>query len=360
MASNLPLDGITVIDFSTLLPGPLATLILARAGARVIKIERPPSGDEMRSFSPQWGSSSANFALLNAGKESVRMDLKDSRERARVKRLIQDADILVEQFRPGVMERLGLGFAVLSRQHPRLIYCSISGYGQSGPRRSTAGHDLNYLAVTGMLSLVCGAEGEPVMPPALVADIGGGSYPAVINILLALLQRERSGRGTHLDIAMAENLFPWMYWGLGSGFASGKWPAIGHELVTGGSPRYNLYKTQDDRYIAVAALEDRFWKRLCEMLDLPAGAVKELPDSESVRDLIAGKMAERPADEWHRLFELEDVCCAVVRDLEEAVGDKHFAERGVFERRVSDGEAAMPALPVPVVQALQRSGDESL
>ncbi|HYM57306.1 MAG TPA: CaiB/BaiF CoA-transferase family protein, partial [Solirubrobacteraceae bacterium] len=202
-----PLEGLKVLDFTSLLPGPLATLVLAEAGADVTKVERPGMGDDMRTYVPKFGVDAVNFALLNRGKRSVQIDLKAADARARMHALVERADVLIEQFRPGVMERLGLGPEAAHAINPRVIYCSISGYGQRGPLSDRAGHDLNYVAETGLLGLSRGADGEPVLPPALVADIGGGSYPAVINILLALIERERTGRGARLDIAMTDNVF---------------------------------------------------------------------------------------------------------------------------------------------------------
>lgn len=189
-----PLEGVKVLDFSTLLPGPVCTLILAEAGAEVIKIERPGAGDEMRTYVPRSGADSVNFALLNRGKQSIAIDLKDPDQRERLMPLIREADVVVEQFRPGVMDRLGLGYEALAQINPGIIYCAITGYGQSGPRSLVAAHDLNYVSESGMLSLTAGADGAPVLPPALIADIAGGAYPAVINILMALRERDRSGR----------------------------------------------------------------------------------------------------------------------------------------------------------------------
>ena len=259
-----PLAGIRVLDFTTLLPGPLATLLLAEAGAEVIKIERPGSGDEMRLYQPRFGGSSVNFALLNRGKRSIAFDLKASGAVDRMRPLIVSADVVVEQFRPGVMERLGLGWEQLSAINPRLVYCAITGYGADGPKAQVAAHDLNYLAETGLLSLAAGADGAPVVPPALIADIGGGAYPAVINILLGLAQRSHTGRGCRLDVAMTDNLFTFAYWAIGNGFAADAWPRPGGELVTGGSPRYNIYRTADGRFLAAAPLEDRFWNNFCD------------------------------------------------------------------------------------------------
>lgn len=233
-----PLAGVKVLDFSTLLPGPLATLILAEAGAEVIKIERPGRGDEMRSYVPKFGTDSVNFALLNRGKKSIAIDLKDAAARESLMPLIKEADVIVEQFRPGVMDRLGLGYDALAKVNPRIIYCALTGYGQHGPRAQVAAHDINYVAESGMLSLAAGADGAPVLPPALIADIGGGTYPAVINILLALRARDATGRGCKLDVAMGDNLFTFMYWCIGNGLAASQWPTPGGDLVTGGTARY--------------------------------------------------------------------------------------------------------------------------
>src|SRR3954470_4608220 len=261
-----PLKGVRVLDFSTLLPGPLATLILAEAGAEVIKIERPGRGDEMRSYSPKFGSDSVNFALLNRGKRSVAIDLKARGALDALRPLIESADVVVEQFRPGVMDRLGLGYDALKAINPRIVYCAVTGYGQDGPRAQVAAHDLNYVAESGMLMQTQGADGAPVLPAALVADIAGGTYPAVINILLGLRERDRTGVGCKLDVAMADNLFTLMYWALGNGHAAGAWPSQGGDLVTGGSPRYNIYRTRDERFLAAAPLEQKFWENFCDAL----------------------------------------------------------------------------------------------
>ena len=189
-----PLSGLLVLDFTTLLPGPLATLLLAEAGAEVIKIERP-GGEDMRHYEPRFDGESAMFALLNRGKKSLVLDLKRDADRAKLKPLLDRADMLVEQFRPGVMARLGLGYEAVRAINPKLIYCSITGYGQTGPRAGEAGHDLNYIGYTGLLALNPGPPDRPVVPPALIADIAGGTLPAVMNILLALRQRDQTGQG---------------------------------------------------------------------------------------------------------------------------------------------------------------------
>ena len=348
-----PLKGIRVLDFSTLLPGPLATLILAEAGAEVIKIERPGRGDEMRSYSPKFAADSVNFALLNRGKRSIAIDLKAAGAVERLMPLLASADVLVEQFRPGVMDRLGLGYEALAKINPRLVYCAITGYGQDGPRADVAAHDLNYIAEAGMLALAAGADGAPVPPAALVADIGGGSLPAVINILLALRERERTGRGCKLDIAMAENVFTFMYWALGNGLAAGAWPRPGAELVTGGSPRYQVYRTRDDHFIAAAPLEERFWQNFCALIGLPAKLRDDSKDAAATQRAVADRIRGKTADEWRRIFAGNDVCCAVVAGIEQALADPHFRERGVFGRGLLAEGREIAALPVPVAAAFR-------
>src|SRR5919112_3205091 len=198
----LPLDGLLVLDFSTLLPGPLATLMLAEAGAEVVKGERP-GGERLPQSPPYGGGTSAPFAVLNGGKRSLFVDLKTEEGRRELEPWLRRADVIVEQFRPGVMDRLGLGYEAVRIRNPRVVYCSISGYGQAGPRAQEAGHDLHYQAVTGLLSLSPGTGEAPTVPAALVADVGGGSFPAVMNILLALRQRDATGEGCFIDVAMA-------------------------------------------------------------------------------------------------------------------------------------------------------------
>src|SRR6187402_93024 len=193
-----PLAGIRVVDFTTLIPGPFASLILSEAGADVIKVERT-GGDDLRAYGPYTDGASIPFALLNRGKSSRALDLKQAADRAAALALVDQADVLIEQFRPGVMARLGLGYDALAARNPRLIYCSITGYGQTGVRAATAAHDINILADTGMLSLVAGADGLPALPPVPIADLAGGTYPAVINILLALRRRDQTGLGCRLD-----------------------------------------------------------------------------------------------------------------------------------------------------------------
>jgi crotonobetainyl-CoA:carnitine CoA-transferase CaiB-like acyl-CoA transferase len=349
-----PLADLLVLDFSTLLPGPLATLILAEAGAEVVKIERPGRGDEMRSYAPRWGADSVNFALLNRGKRSLALDLKDPASRAALDPLIARADVVVEQFRPGVMERLGLGHAALAAANPRVITCSITGYGQTGPKRDVAGHDLNYLADAGMLALAHGDPARPVVPPALIADIAGGAYPAVMNILLALIRRGITGRGAHLDIAMADNVFPFLYWAIGNGLAAGQWPGNGSDLVTGGTPRYRLYATGDGRLVAAAPLEQKFWEAFCDAIGLETEWRDDRRDPAGTAARVAALIAGKTAAEWRAVFAAADCCCNVVATVEEALADPQFRARGLFDRVLrNEAGDTLPALPTPLAPGLR-------
>jgi alpha-methylacyl-CoA racemase len=344
-----PLTGTLVLDFTTLLPGPMATLLLAEAGAEVYKIERPGTGEDMRAYEPAWGRDSANFAMLNRGKKSLALDLKNKADIARLRPLLAKCDILVEQFRPGVMDRLGLGFADIRKINPRAIYCSISGYGHTGPKREVAGHDVNYMGDSGLLALSLGTAAQPVLPPALIADIAGGTYPAVLNILLALRDRDRTGQGTHLDIAMADNVFPFTYWAMAQGQTTGHWPGSGDSLVTGGTARYRLYPTKDGRFVAAGAIEQKFWEAFTSAIGLDAALIDDAKDTPATAKRVAEIIAGKTAAEWRLVLAKADCCCSVVASLQEAMADPHFQARGLFAERLrNEAGAEMVALPVPI------------
>ena len=343
------LEGIKVIDFSTLLPGPLASLFLSETGAEVIKIEKPGVGDEIRLSNPQWGEQSVSFSLLNRGKKSLSLDLKDPKNLKILIPILKEADIIIEQFRPGVMKRLGLDYESIKKINQDIIYVSITGYGQYGPKSMVAGHDLNYIGNAGLLSISMGQENDTVVPPALVADIAGGSYPAVINILLALRKRDLNKEGSYIDLSMTENLFPFMFWGLGSGFAHNKWPGNSDGVLSGGSPRYNIYKTSDGSYVAAAPLEDRFWNKFCEAIELPKKFIKMQNDQEKVIQEIRKIIGQKEKNYWLDVFNKADCCCSIVKSIEEAINDNHFKVRKIFENKIINnlGEE-IPALPIPV------------
>jgi len=348
-----PLNGVTVLDFSTLLPGPFATLLLAEAGAEVIKIERAGSGDDMRNREPRVGPDSASFALLNRGKRSIAIDLKDPAAVERLRPLIETADVLVEQFRPGVMQRLGLGYKAVKAINPRLIYCSLTGYGQTGSRAALAGHDINYLADAGLLSLVSGTDGTPAPIPVPLADIAGGSYPLVINVLLALLRRANTGKGCFIDVAMTDNVVCLGYWALARGWAAQQWPKMDGEVLTGALARYRSYRTGDGRFVAVGALEEKFWSEFCDIIGLPAQLRNDRRTPEQTIRAVAEILATQDAAHWERAFAGRDICCSIVRTMEEAAADPALGARGLFDRRILAGALSITALPVPVADVLR-------
>ncbi len=345
-----PLSGILVADFSTLLPGPMATLMLAEAGAEVVKIERP-GGEEGRRFMPLYKGHSAPFALLNRGKKSLVADLKTAEGKAVVADLVARADVLVEQFRPGVMERLGFGYEAVKVKNPGIIYCSISGYGQMGPRQKEAGHDINYIGNTGLLSLAPGPLDRPVVPPALIADLGGGTFPAVTNILLALIARGKTRKGAYLDIAMTDAMFMFTWYALATMQVTGKNPNPGEMRHNGGSPRYQLYPTRDGKLVAAGPLEDHFWAAFTRTIGLPPEFVNDERDPKATRDAIRAIIASKDAAHWKPLFAAADCCVTIVATMEEALADPHFVGRGLFNRKVvmPDGRE-MTAIPVPVAE----------
>jgi alpha-methylacyl-CoA racemase len=343
-----PLSGLLVLDFTTLLPGPLASLMLAEAGAEVIKIERP-GGEDMRRFPPVVDGESATFALLNRGKKVLTLDLKNGADRDKLIPLLKRADILIEQLRPGVMARLGLGYDDVRVFNPRLIYCSISGYGQSGPRADEAGHDINYIGNSGLLDLQPGPIDHPVVPPMLAADIAGGSFPAVINILLALRARDQSGQGCHLDIAMTDAMFTFAWYALALGAATGAFPKSGEMTLVGGSPRYQLYPTKDGKIVACGAIEQKFWISFTLAIGLAAEFVNDRRDPNATRDAVAKLIAARTAEEWRPILRKADCCATIVVPLDEAMRDSHFVGRGLFAHKVETASGkAMPALPLPI------------
>jgi crotonobetainyl-CoA:carnitine CoA-transferase CaiB-like acyl-CoA transferase len=356
-----PLKGLRVLDFSTLLPGPLASLLLAEAGADVIKVERPEHGDDMRNFVPRWGEHGVNFALLNRGKRSVSLDLKNPDDRRVIEALVPSADVLIEQFRPGAMANFGLDYESVGAANARLIYCSITGYGQTGPKRANAGHDLNYIGDVGLLALSSGDHNRPVVPPALIADIAAGAYPAFFNILLALRERELTGRGCHLDISMTDGLFPFLYWALGAGMATGKWPGNGDALTTGGTPRYRLYRTADNRFVAAAPIEQKFWLGFCSAIGLPEYLRDDALNPSETTMAVCRMIEQKSSQEWRVVFSKRDCCCTIVATLEEAMDDPHFKARGIFDHKLANGECAvMPALPLPIDAIFRASTEEVL
>lgn len=332
-----PLQGIKVLDLSRLLPGPLASLVLADLGAQVDKIEDTQGGDYLRVMPPQVAgvegateATSSVFLALNRNKRSAVLDLKKPRAREAFLRLVAGYDVLLEQFRPGVLDRLGLSHAALRAKNPRLVVCALTGYGQSGPLAARAGHDLNYLARAGVLGQQGPAGGPPTVPGFQLADVSGGLY-AVVGILGALMERARTGEGSVVDVAMIETAMPFAIAGFGLAFG-GQSPRAGGEALTGAIAPYGTYATKDGQAMSLAALEPKFWMGFCQgvglspdMSDLVPG-----PHQDALRAKLRALFAERTRDEWVRFAAERDCCLEPVLSAEEARGDAHLAARRMF------------------------------
>ncbi len=318
-----PLSTLKILDFSTLLPGPFASMMLADMGADILRIEAPKRPDMVR-LMPAFGEeTSAWHALLNRSKRSLALDLKKVGAVEIVKDLIQSYDIVLEQFRPGVMDRLGIGYEVLSEVNPQLIYCAITGYGQSGPYRDRAGHDNNYLALAGVMHHTGRKESGPLPLGVQVADIGGGSYGAVTGLLAAVIHRQQTGEGQYVDISMFDGAVAW------------NGPVASHYLVGGldqdwesmtlnGGTYYDFYQTAEGRYLAVGSLEPKFWTGFCQAIDRPdlieAGfKIYDLEQQQRLKTEIQETLKQRPLAEWVDIFAEVDVCVEAVLNHAEMV-----------------------------------------
>lgn len=341
------LTGLRVLDLTRLLPGPFATLILADMGATVDKVEDPHGGDYLRHMPPQLGDQNAAFLALNRGKRSMVLDLKRPEGRAALERMLPHYDVLVEQFRPGVLDRLGLGHARLRAEFPHLVVAAITGYGQTGPLAHRAGHDLNYLARSGILGLTGPAEGAPQPPGFQLADVAGGMW-AVIGILGALRAREQSGQGTIVDVAMSEATLPFAMAQLGALAVQGT-AARGGEALTGGIAPYATYRTKDDRWVSLGALEPKFWKAFCDGVGLDLDMTAMMPGAHqpALKARLAEVFAGRTRDEWAAFGAERDCCLEPVLEPHELATDPHLAARQVLHRQATPwGESLQIRLPV--------------
>lgn len=338
-----PLQGIRVLDLTWLLPGGFCTLVLADLGADVLKIEEPGRGDYLRGFPPLGAAQSRLFSALNRGKRSLSLNLKAVEGRALLLELVRGADVLVEGFRPGVLARLGLGEPELRQVNPGLVICAISGYGQAGPLRARAGHDLNYLGEAGALGLIAPrGGGTPVVPGLQIADIGGGALTAALGILAALLERQRTGQGQTLDISMTDAVLHWLAFQAAELEATGALPAGGRGALSGGYACYSVYATADGRALTVGAVEPHFWAELCRRLGRPHYTTLQYAPWEEQARMFADLDAlfrTRSLDEWLAFFGDAEVCVGPVRSLAEALEAR--AERLVTVEQPGDGPLRM-------------------
>jgi len=324
-----PLEGLKVLDLTRLLPGGYATLLMADLGADVVKVEEPGQGDYIRWSPPMVGAHSAAHIALNRNKRSVTVNLKTSEGRALLMSLVSAYDVLIESFRPGVMDRLGVGYETLCERNPKLVYCAISGYGQDGPRAQVAGHDANYIGYAGLLSVI-GAQGErPVIPGVQIGDLAGGGMSAVIAVLAALVRRGVTGRGDFCDISMMDGAVSWSSIHAAEFFASGGVPQRELMTLSGAFPCYRVYPAADG-WVTVAALEPQFWAGLCAAIARP-DLVDDGFATGPRRDVVLGELealfATRTRAEWMSHFDGLDVCVGPVNDFAEAFADEQVQHR---------------------------------
>ena len=335
---SAPLEGVRVLDLSRLLPGPVCTLHLADLGADVVKVEDTGAGDYARALGLASSGDgrvppvapSAFFRMVNRNKRSLSLDLKADAGRAAFLRLAERADVIVESFRPGVVDRLGIGYAAVAAVNRRIVYCSITGYGQTGPYRDRAGHDINYLGYAGVLDQTGTAGGPPALSNLQVADLLGGAMNASTAILAAMLGAARTGEGTHVDVAMTEGALAHNIFALHAVETFGHVQARGEDLLTGGVPCYGVYATQDGRYLAVGALEEKFWRALCEALgrpDLVAGQLATGRAGDTARRQLAAIFAQRPQAHWIERVAGVDCCVTPVLSLDETLVDPQVRAR---------------------------------
>jgi alpha-methylacyl-CoA racemase len=352
--TGLPLEGLRVLDLTRLLPGGFCSGLLADFGADVVKVEDTGLGDYVRWAPPRYegvdqSAGSALFLALNRNKRSIRVNLKSDEGREVLRRLVREADVLLEGFRPGVMDRLGVGYQRLREENPRLVYCAITGYGQDGPYRDRSGHDMNYLGLVGLLGLTGERDGPPVQSAGQIADLGGGALMAAVGVLVALRERERSGEGQLVDVAMADGALSWLAMVAARALAEGAAPRRGELELAGGLACYRPYRCADG-WVTLGALEPKFWQAFCrgvgreDLVDqhlAPAG-------SETHRE-VERIFAARTRDEWATFAGEHDCCLEPLLELDEALESELVRAREmVVEIDQPGAERPVRLLGVPV------------
>jgi len=315
-----PLTGLKLVDLSRLLPGPYCTLLLADLGMEVLKIEDPEQGDYMRRMGPIRKRDSVHFLSVNRNKKGMTLNLKIEEGKEIFYKLIESYDVVLESFRPGVMDRLGIGYEELKKRNPRVILCSLSGYGQDGPYRERSGHDINYIGLGGILELTGMKNGPPILPAAQIADIGGGGMMAAIAILAAIIHRQKTGQGQYLDVSMLDGVISWLSIHAGQYLFDEELLKRGDTPLTGRYACYQVYPTQDGRHMSLGALEPKFWKNFCETIgrrDLIHKQFAEGKEQIRVIEEVKELFKTKTQNEWVDFFKNTDACCEPILTLEE-------------------------------------------
>ncbi len=334
-----PLDGTRVLDLSRLLPGPYCTMLLANLGAEVIKIETPLVGDYARTIPDAFGGL-AMFEVLNRNKKGVAINYRNGRGKEIFLQLVQTADVLIESFRPGAAQRWGIGYDAVTQVNPRIVYCSLSGYGQDGPYANRAGHDLNYIAIGGLLALNGTAGGPPIPPGVQIADLAGGML-AAIAILAALVGRQNTSHGAYLDVAMMDAVTSWVAPMAGSFYtATGQNPPRGQMPLSGGLPCYNVYETADGKFISLGILEPHFWTAFCNAINRNDLLARQL-DVTAI-DELAQLLRQRTRDEWLEMLREADACVEPVNEISETLYHPQLRHRGLVQQTEVGARFAAP------------------
>jgi len=347
----LPLEGIRVLDLSQLLPGSLCTQILADLGADVLKIESTKGGDGFRWTPPLVKTLGSFFHVTNRNKRGMKLNLREPAGREIFLKLVPQADVLLDNFRPGGMKRMGLGYDDLKQINPRLIYCSITGFGQDGPYQDRAAHDINFLSISGILDLLGEKGGRPIVPAIQIAGAGGGSLNAALGILAALIRRERTGAGQYLDVAILDGLAPFLALTMSQYMADGQLTRRGESLVGGGYAFYNVYETADGKFLALGALEEKFWIEFCKAVgreDLIEEQFAPAPRQDELIEEVRAIIRQKTRQEWVDLRSQYDTCFSPVNNLEEALQDPQIQHRGLWFKgqHPVDGEIGQMAFPI--------------
>ena len=324
------LTGLKLLDLSRLLPGPYCSLLLADLGMEVLKVEDPELGDYMRKIGPIRKQDSAYFLAVNRNKKSMTLNLKVEEGKEILYKLTNSYDIVLESFRPGVMDRLGIGYQELKKRNPRVILCSLSGYGQDGPYRERSGHDINYIGLGGILELIGIKDEAPVIPGVQIADLAAGGMMSAIAILAAVVHRQKSGEGQYLDISMLDGVISWLSMHAGKYFMDEELPERGEMLLAGRYACYHVYQTKDGRYMSLGALEPKFWESFCEAIGRRDLVLKQFIEGEERLRLIEEIQKifkTKTQKEWVDFLRNTDACCEPILNLEEVFHHPHVLHR---------------------------------
>ncbi|HEV8575047.1 MAG TPA: CaiB/BaiF CoA-transferase family protein [Dehalococcoidia bacterium] len=325
----MPLDGIRILDLTRQAPGPYCTMLLGDLGADVIIVEEAPGAG--RRMEMGMSERTQAFWALNRNKRSIGLNLKDPRAQEAFLKLAEYADVVIEGFRPGVVRRLGVDYDAVSARNPRLIYCSLSGYGQSGPYAGLVGHDINYISIGGALGMIGTAGSPPAIPMNIIADFAGGGLYAAFSILAAVIARENTGRGQYVDIAMSDGVTSLLAFPASQYFAAGMVPKPGVEMLNGGAPYYAVYEAKDGKWLSIGCIEPWFWSELCKALDCEDYIPHQMNRDKhpEIFEALRTKFNEKTRDEWFEELRHHDICVGPVYSLDEVFDDPHVQARGM-------------------------------